>query len=151
MLCGCGCGDAAPIAKRSNRTRGWVAGHPIKFIAGHSLRKRKPTSILPDSALRKKPPFERVLERSVRVKGCLLWQGCTNVDGYGWLSVGGRTRSLHRWVYEYHYGKIPDGYNVCHRCDRPNCVEPTHLWIGTQSQNIADAYAKGRRKKVRNV
>lgn len=149
MLCGCGCGEPAPIAKKSDRTRGWVSGRPLKFIQGHSLRTRHKSRPKTDPGLREKPPFERVLLRSVRLNGCLLWQGCTNSDGYGWLSVGGKTHALHRWVYEHHYGLIPEGYYVCHRCDRPNCVEPTHLWVGTQSQNIADAYAKGRRRKVR--
>ena len=148
-LCSCGCGAAAPLAKTSNKSRGWVRGKPLKWVQGHSLRAvlHRNTARRPSKSL---TPIERIEARSKRTrKGCLLWQGCVNRNGYGYMSVRSKSVSLHRFVYEYHYGQIPKGFNVCHRCDNPNCVEKTHLWIGTQSQNIADAYAKGRRKKKR--
>lgn len=79
---------------------------------------------------------------------CWPWKGCVNHLGYGGLKVGGKMRRSHRLAWELTYGPIPhgEGYHgmcVLHRCDNPPCVNPSHLWLGSQQDNIADRDAKG--------
>lgn len=76
--------------------------------------------------------------------GCWLWTGAVDKDGYGKLTVKYRYAKAHRESYELHKGPIPDGLVVCHRCDVPGCINPDHLFLGTNADNTADRDAKGR-------
>jgi hypothetical protein len=76
--------------------------------------------------------------------GCLEWSGCKTKKGYGAVSVGNRPVLVHRYFYEKWIGRIPEGLNVCHRCDNPSCAEPSHLFIGTNADNTADMVEKHR-------
>ncbi len=82
--------------------------------------------------------------------GCWLWVGAYHKTGYGLISSDADERKrrknilTHRAVWTVVNGDIPDGLFVLHRCDNPPCVNPSHLFLGTQRDNIADMHAKGR-------
>lgn len=76
---------------------------------------------------------------------CWEWAKYRSDGGYGKGSRGNRTLWAHRMSYEAFYGDIPNGMQVCHQCDNPGCVNPTHLWIGTAKDNERDKDIKGRR------
>lgn len=76
--------------------------------------------------------------------GCWRWAKARRADGYGALRVKGKTIRAHRMAYVLAYGTIPDGLEVCHKCDNPACVRPDHLFLGTHSDNQKDMSEKGR-------
>jgi hypothetical protein len=82
--------------------------------------------------------------------GCWEWGASTNGKGYGQINVGGRGRPLlaHRVSWELMNGPIPDGLLVLHKCDNPPCVNPSHLFLGTVTDNMRDCARKGRAAKT---
>ena len=90
--------------------------------------------------------FWRSVER-IPEHSCWEWVGARNQDGYGVISVGGRRspqERAHRLSWRLHYGEIPAGMLVLHRCDNSSCVNPDHLFLGTQADNMRDKIQKGR-------
>lgn len=88
----------------------------------------------------------RTLALGVRDEnGCLLWKGNKSRNGYPQAGYQGKTKRVHRKVYEIVNGvTLTPDIDVCHRCDVRNCFEPTHLWAGTRKENMQDCSAKGR-------
>lgn len=79
--------------------------------------------------------------------GCWNWTACTDKHGYGQIALGGKHGGqalAHRVSYELHVGQIPDGMMVLHSCDNPACINPAHLRIGTQIDNMADMASRDR-------
>lgn len=79
--------------------------------------------------------------------GCLLWGGHCGHAGHGQIGANGKVLRVHRVSWEINNGPIPDGLNVLHKCDTPNCVNPNHLFLGSQKDNMADMKAKNRSTK----
>lgn len=96
------------------------------------------------------PPFAQRfwarVEKSAAVD-CWRWTGAVDRDGYGRLRLGGAGtphERAHRAAWRLHFGRVPEGLCVCHRCDHPWCVNPAHLFLATNEANTADKVAKGR-------
>ena len=83
--------------------------------------------------------------------GCWLWTGAISMKGYARFGVNGRNCHGHRVSYQLFRGDIPDGMQVCHKCDNPRCVRPDHLFIGDNSANQRDAVAKKRHFQVKKT
>lgn len=81
------------------------------------------------------------------ISGCWLWMGRVNQFGYGTIGI----KLTHRVVWEHEHGPIPNGLYVCHKCDVPLCVNPAHLFLGTQLDNMVDMRCKGRSPKHRKT
>lgn len=100
--------------------------------------------------------LERVWERVDTSGPCWLWRGSAESGGYGDMSIallgkkGSRHRiHAHRAVYLLACGEVPDDMCVCHHCDTPLCVRPSHLFLGTKGDNVHDMDHKGRRVSLR--
>lgn len=76
---------------------------------------------------------------------CILWSGAKSGDGYGTVTRGGRQYAAHRVAWSDKNGPIPNGKWVLHKCDKPLCVNPEHLFLGTAKENTQDCIAKNRR------
>ena len=77
--------------------------------------------------------------------GCWEWTAATDVGGYGVFNTGRRMSKAHRYSWIIANGAIPSDRHVLHRCDNRLCVRPSHLYLGTQQDNVADMDARGRR------
>lgn len=88
----------------------------------------------------------RFWQRIKKTPSCWIWTGTRHDYGYG--QIGGRrdegVKFAHRLSWEIHFGPIPEGMEVLHRCDNPPCVRPEHLFLGTKADNNADCRSKGR-------
>lgn len=102
---------------------------------------------------RKKMRAQTAAERfdrsyTVAESGCWLWSGVPRgANGYGVLKVEGAPMAAHRYSYTKHHGPIPGGLFVLHRCDTPLCVNPAHLFLGTDQDNSDDKVQKGRQAR----
>ena len=93
--------------------------------------------------------WEKVEKRGE--EDCWEWTGSRNILWqYGQFHFGGhcgKTLKAHRVSWEIHNGKIPPGLLVCHKCDNRVCVNPSHLYLGTHSDNLRDAWERTRVRK----
>jgi len=97
-----------------------------------------------DPHKRKRPAIERLLKWTNKTASCWLWTGTADRRGYGHLTINGKQYLAHRIMWEETNGPVPIGVNVLHRCDVSACVNPAHLFLGTQGDNVRDMIHKGR-------
>lgn len=104
--------------------------------------------------IRSMPLKERFLDKVNKngPNGCWLWMASIGRNGYGRISArSGRMEDAHRISWKLFRRPIPKGAYILHHCDNKRCVNPNHLLLGTQSQNMKDAVKKGRVKPPSNA
>jgi len=93
-----------------------------------------------------KPAIERFEEKvEVIPDGCHVWMASLNSTGYGNFRFDGKMALAHRVSYMLYVNQIPNNLHVLHKCDNPCCVNPDHLFLGTQADNNNDCINKGRK------
>lgn len=111
-----------------------------KFCSRACAYANKPTTSLAERLWRR-------VDKSGGPEACWIWQGAKLWQGYGSIASGGKgTPRLvtHRVAYELAFGAIPPGLKALHRCDNRACCNPAHIFLGTQTDNMADMVQKGR-------
>ncbi len=112
------------------------------YMRTRPKRPRTPLGVMTAEELAR---FESKYVRN-EVTECWEWTGAKSI-GYGVITQRGWLRKASRVAYVHYVGPIPSGLCVCHTCDRPSCVSPSHLFLGTHADNIADKVAKGRHSR----
>lgn len=92
--------------------------------------------------------FKRLYNKIKKTPACWLWTGVKNNKGYGLFFFDKKLKLAHRVLWEITNGNIPEGVHVLHRCDNPACVNPSHLFLGSQKDNMVDMTEKGRNKNA---
>jgi hypothetical protein len=94
------------------------------------------------------PLADRFWKHVNKTDGCWEWTGALYSNGYGRVTVKHGVHKLaHREAYKLVWGDIPEGMNICHACDNRKCVRPSHIYAGTQQENVNDMLSKGRQRK----
>jgi hypothetical protein len=116
--CHCGCGGLTNLAKKTDCKAGALKNVPRRFISGHQRRTFSVLYIINDET------------------GCWEWQGFKNERGYGSITVDGKSKRTHKHFYETLVGPIPTGMVLDHLCRNRGCVNPDHLEVVTNKENI---------------
>lgn len=123
--------------------------HGQGYCHTHYCRIRNTGDVTKGRVYEKKPAPIRFWAK-VSVAGadeCWEWQGGKKEGGHGVFFDGERLVPAHRFSYELHHGPIVSGLEICHTCDNPPCVNPTHLFAGTHKDNMEDCVQKGRSRR----
>lgn len=119
-------------------------------VTGAALKSGKTKSC---GCLRKErsPVESRFWSKVKRGQECWEWQAALFKTGYGKFNLNGKTVKSHRLSWELANGEIPSGLFVLHRCDNRLCVNPSHLFLGTNQDNTDDMWSKGRQQDYTNI
>lgn len=139
------CGPCSRERARKYHANNYANFRERKLSRAALARKGVPLEPL-RAAKSSRPLIERLMEKvePIPFSGCLIWTGSTDRDGYGLLSIDGKQRFAHRLSYSVAKGD-PKNF-VCHSCDVPSCINPHHLYDGTNSDNMQDRSRRGRAK-----
>ena len=109
----------------------------------HLFTGRRDSSV---NALSVRQRFTKKCSLLPNENGCILWTGAKGPKGYGQMMsrYADVENKAHRLAYVFAFGEIPVGLHVLHRCDTPSCVNPEHLFLGTNKDNVDDKVSKGR-------
>lgn len=119
------------------------------------MKKRSESNCLPHRPLRLEEKhiksFWSKLDKGENEE-CWNWKAFKNKQGYGRMGIAAsECVNAHRVSWVIHYGQIPSGMFVCHKCDNPSCVNPNHLFLGTRQDNTNDMMIKKRGKHFKNA
>lgn len=78
---------------------------------------------------------------------CWMFLGGEMKKKYGQICFGNTTMTSHRFAYYLTHGELPEGMDICHHCDQPACVNPSHLYAGTRAENLRDMTVRNRRAR----
>src|SRR3990167_294843 len=98
-----------------------------------------------DSVYIKSDPKKRFFEKVEKTNTCWIWKGQIVPSAYGAFYIHEKNTYAHRASWIIHFGDIPEGLFVCHKCDNPPCCNPEHLFLGTPKDNTHDMMKKGRK------
>lgn len=142
------------MSYRQNPKRGWLCLECGKFfyrdLTNNEVKKgkgyycSKSCATFVKNRNRPKPDYISLFWKKVKkTRTCWEWTA-KKVYGYGYLGLNGKSIRAHRFSWELANGKIPPELFVLHKCDNRKCVKPSHLFLGTQKDNIQDAISKNR-------
>ncbi len=136
---------------RAAKYAAWLAENEPKWEAIRAAKAaaRKPRPPPKPKRVPRPSVEQRLLANSIPEpnSGCRLWLGKVHkTSGYAQIWHQGRHRNASRVAHEVWIGPIPEGKMVCHHCDMPACIEPTHIYAGTALDNHNDMVRRGRQK-----
>lgn len=123
----------------------WARGYCRKHYQRWYLH-GDPNYVSKNQRIREAPLYDRLslIGWTVQESGCWEWSGSRYPRGYGRVPAKGTTLGAHRVAYEAWVGPIPKGLLVRHKCDNPPCINPEHLEVGTNLDNMKDKVTRGR-------